>query len=307
MIRTPLELRHLQALKALKEAGNVSKAANWLHLTQSALSHQIKTLEDHYGQAFFVRKSSPLVFTPAGKRLLALADEVVPALGNADRDLRRLSMGTHGTLRIVLECHTCFEWLMPTMDAFRERWPEVEMDIVSGFQADPIGLLHQDRADIAIMLTYDDTEQVDYHPLFRFQLVAILANEHPLTAKPFLEAEDFRSETIISYPVPEEMISLFRDVLVPAGIHPPRRTTELTLTILQLVASRRGVAALPLWGVSDYLEKRYVTARPITSKGLSASLWAATLPAVTSRPYITEFVSLIRERSVATLPEVELM
>jgi LysR family transcriptional regulator for metE and metH len=307
MIRTPLELRHLQTLSALREAGNVSKAANWLHLTQSALSHQIKTLEDHYGQPFFVRKSSPLVFTAAGKRLLALADQLVPALADADRDLWRMSVGTHGTLRIVLECHTCFEWLMPTMDAFRQRWPEVEMDIVSGFQADPIGLLHQDRADIAIMLTFDDAEQVDYHPLFRFQLVAILANEHPLTAKPFLEAEDFRSETIISYPVPEDMISLFRDVLVPAGIHPPRRTTELTLAILQLVASGRGVAALPLWGVSSYLEKGYVTARRITSKGLSASLWAATVPAVTSRPYIAEFVSLIRERSVATLTEVELM
>lgn len=307
MIRTPLELRHLQTLAALREAGNVSRAADWLHVTQSALSHQLKMLEDHYGLSFFVRKSSPLMFTPAGKRLLALADHLVPALADADRDLRRLSLGTHGTLRIVLECHTCFEWLMPTMDAFRERWPEVEMDIVAGFQADPIGLLQQDRADIAIMSTYDDAEQVDYHPLFQFQMVALLANEHPLAAKPFLEAEDFRNETIISYPVPEEMITLFRQLLLPAGIHPPRRTTELTVAILQLVASRRGVAALPLWAVSNYLEKRYVTARPITAKGLKAGLWAATVPAVTATPYIAEFVSLIRELSVATLPEVELM
>lgn len=307
MIRTPLDLRHLQTLIALREAGNVSRAAGWLHMTQSALSHQIKVVEDHYGLPLFVRKSTPLTFTPAGKRLLMLADQLVPALADADRDLQRLAQGTHGTLRIVVECHTCFEWLMPAMDAFRERWPEIELDIVAGFQADPIGLLHQDRADVAIMSTYDDSETVDYHPLIRFQMVALLANEHPLVAKPYLEAEDFRDQTIISYPVPEDMIDLFRQVLLPAGIRPPRRTTELTVAILQLVASRRGIAALPLWAVTGYLERRYVTARPITKNGLKASMWAATLPAVTDSPYISEFVSLIRELSVTTLPEIELL
>ncbi|HYD61677.1 MAG TPA: LysR substrate-binding domain-containing protein [Noviherbaspirillum sp.] len=307
MIRTVLDLRHLQTLIALRETGNISRAAGLLHVTQSALSHQIKMVEDFYGLPLFVRKSAPLAFTPAGKRLLALAEQMVPALEEADRDLRKFAQGTHGTLRIAIECHTCFEWLMPAMDAFRERWPEVELDIVAGFHVDPIGLLHQDRADMAIMFNHDDSEAVDYHPLIRFEMVALLANEHPLAAKTFLEAEDFRDQTIITYPVPEEMIDLFRQVLLPAGIRPPRRTTELTVAILQLVASRRGIAALPLWAVSNYLEKRYVTARPISRNGLQSSIWAATLPAISSHPYIEEFVSLIRELTLRTHPDIELM
>lgn len=307
MNRSPLELRHLQTLLALRDTGSVSRAAQWLHLTQSALSHQIKAVEDFYGLPLFVRKSAPLVFTPAGKRLLALADQVVPALDAAGRDLLRLAQGTQGALRIAVECHTCFDWLMPAMDAFRQRWPEVELDIVSGFHADPIGLLHQDRADLAIVSEYDPDENAVHHPLFRFQMVALLANDHPLCAKPYLDAEDFRDETLITYPVPDEMLDLMRQVLTPAGIEPVRRTTELTVAILQLVASRRGLAALPLWAVAGYLERRYVSARPITRDGLTGKLYAATLPDAGKRPYMAEFVSVMRQTSLASLPEIELL
>ncbi|AKJ68779.1 transcriptional activator MetR [Pandoraea thiooxydans] len=307
MTRTPIELRHLQTLLALRDTGNVSRAAQWLHLTQSALSHQIKALEDFYGLPLFVRKSAPPSFTPAGKRLLELAEQVVPAVEAAGRDLVRLAQGTRGTLRIAVECHTCFDWLMPAMDVFRAHWPEIELDIVSGFHADPIGLLHQDRADLAIVSEYDPDEAVDHHPLFRFQMVALLANDHPLCAKPFLDAEDFRAETLITYPVPDDMLDLMRQVLIPAGIEPARRTTELTVAILQLVASCRGLAALPLWAVSGYLERRYVTARPITRAGLTGKLYAATLPALSGKPYITEFVAVMRETSLMNFPEIELL
>ena len=308
MIRTPLELRHLQTLLALRDAGSVSRAAQWLHLTQSALSHQLKALETHYGTPLFARKSAPLAFTPVGKRLLMLAEQVAPAVDDAERDIARLAAGTGGTLRIAVECHTCFDWLMPAMDAFRQRWPEIELDIVSGFHADPVGLLHQDRADLAIVAAVDDGEEaVTAHPLFRFQIVGLMANDHPLTAKALLQADDFRDETLITYPVPDDMLDVVRQVLRPAGIEPRRRTSELTVAILQLVASRRGVAALPLWAVAAYLDRRYVSARPIGAPPLAGELYAATLEAVARRPYVTEFVSIMRTTSLVNLPEIELL
>ncbi|TXD71025.1 LysR family transcriptional regulator, partial [Mitsuaria sp. TWR114] len=121
-MQTPLELRHLRTLLALREAGNLSRAAQLLNLTQSALSHQLKGLEDHYGTELFERKSSPLSFGVAGQRLLKLAELVLPQIDEADRDVRKLVEGSAGQLRIAVECHTCFDWLMPAMDAFRERW-----------------------------------------------------------------------------------------------------------------------------------------------------------------------------------------
>ncbi|SDV51114.1 LysR family transcriptional regulator, regulator for metE and metH [Chitinasiproducens palmae] len=306
-MRTPLELRHLHTLRMLRSTGSLSRAAQGLCLTQSALSHQIKALESFFGCALFVRKSSPLRFTPAGKRLLELAETVIPAAEEAERDIARLAAGAGGSLRITVECHTCFDWLMPSMDAFRQRWPDVDLDIVSGFHPDSIGLLHEDRADLAIIAVPDPDEAVDYHPLFRFQIVGLLANDHPLLVRDRLAAADFRDETLITYPVPDEMLDVLRQVLTPAGVAPKRRTAELTIAILQLVASRRGLAALPLWAVAPYLERGYVSARPIGDPPLVGELYAATLPSFTQRPFVADFVAVMRETCLATLPGIDLL
>ena len=308
MNQSILEVRHLRTLVALRDSGSLVRAAQLLNLTQSALSHQIKLLEDRYGQPLFERKSVPPQFTAVGERLLALADAMLPQVEGAERDIARLVLGQGGQMRIAVECHTCFDWLMPAMDAFRTRWPEVELDIVSGFHADPVGLLHQGRADVAIVSEVDTDEAgVDYHALFGFEIRALLANTHPLVAKPHLVAQDFADQTIITYPVPDEMLDLIRQVLEPAGVRPPRRTTELTVAMLQLVASGRGVAALPLWAVQSYLDRGYVTARPIGDKGLRGELHAACLPSLSANPYLQDFVQVTRETSFVTLKGVELL
>lgn len=303
-----LELRHLKTLLALRATGNLSRAAQWLNLTQSALSHQIKGLEAHYGAALFERKSSPVVFTAPGQRLLRLADAILPLAAEAERDVNRLVSGSAGTLRIAVECHTCFDWLMPSMDAMRARWPEVELDIVSGFHADPVGLLHQNRAELAIVSDLDEGETgVTAYPLFEFEIVAVLPNGHALLAKPWLEADDFADATLITYPVPDDMLDLVRRVLQPAGVAPSRRTTELTVAMLQLVASGRGIAALPLWAVSQYLDRGYVARQRIGADGLTGRLYAVVPEHLASRPYLTDFVQVMRETSLLNLPGVTLL
>lgn len=307
LMNSLLELRHLKTLLALREAGNLLRASTLLNVTQSALSHQIKQLEDQYGTALFERKSVPICFTPAGERLLKMADAVLPQVESAERDIVRLVQGVAGQLRIAVECHTCFDWLMPAMDVFRGRWPEVELDIVSGFQADPVGLLYGHRADVAIVSEIDPDESVDYHPLFRFEIVALVAKDHPLASKKHLTARDFASDTLITYPVPDDMLDVVRQVLKPAGVTVPRRTTELTVAMLQLVASRRGIATLPIWAAQNYLNRDYVLAKQITAKGLTGQLYAACLPEVSSKPYLADFVATTRENCYLKLSSVELM
>lgn len=299
-----LELRHLRTLIALAEAGNISVAAKRVHLTQSALSHQLKVLENHYGTTLFERKSNPLRLSAAGHRLLRLAREVMDSISAADSDIARIVGGEAGSLRIAVECHTCFDWLMPAMDAFRENWPQVELDLVSGFHPDPVGLLEDGRADFVIVSEPASRKNIAYHPLFRFEIFALLAKNHPLSGKAWLEPEDFARHTLITYPVPEHMIDVIRQRLEPAGIHPERRTVELTVAILQLVASRRGLAALPGWAVHQYLEKGYVIARRIGKKGLWSRLYGATATATAQLPYIRDFLATVRRVSFATLPEI---
>jgi LysR family transcriptional regulator for metE and metH len=307
-----LDLRHLRTLLALAEGGSVSRAAALQNVTQSALSHQLKALEEFYGSTLFERKSAPVAFTPAGRRLLELARDVIPAVEKAERDVARLGGHGAGKLRIAVECHTCFDWLMPSMDALRLRWPEVEQDIVSGFQSDPVGLLHQDRADVAIVSEVDaDERAVAVHPLFEFDIVAILPLGHPLLARDHLEARDFADATLITYPVPDEMLDLVRQVLRPAGVAPARRTTELTVAMLQLVASGRGFAALPLWAVQTYLQRGYVAQRRIGADGLTGRLYAVTRKggneAGRDDAYLEDFVQVMRETSLRNLPGIRLL
>lgn len=302
-----LELRHLRTLSALRSAGSLVKAAQLLHLTQSALSHQVKLLEDLYGVPLFERKSVPIAFTATGQRLLQLADEVLPLVEQADRDSTRLSQGVAGQLRVALECHTCFDWLMPVMDEFRKRWPEVEVDLVSGFHSDPLALLRAGSADLVIGTEKPPAKSYASFPLFRFEILAVLPPKHRLQQRKRLDAKDFAGETLITYPVPEERIDLIREVLKPARIKFERRTTELTVAILQLVASRRGLAALPSWGIRNYVEYDYVLAKRIGTQGLWNDLFLSVPRALEDKPYVSDFVNVIREQCSRTLEGISLL
>lgn len=297
-----LEVRHLRTLIALKESGSISLAAKRVHLTQSALSHQIKFLEEQYDLTLFERKSSPIRFTTAGERLVRLAYDILPQIIDAELDLARMKQGEAGEIRVAVECHTCFDWLMPAMDTFRQHWPLVELDIVSGFHTDTVGLLLSHRADLAIVAEEEEADGIVYKPLFSYEMVAICSKDHPLATKDIWEAEDFKDETLITYPVPDDMLDLLRKVLTPAGIKVTRRNSELTIAIIQLVASRRGVAALPYWAVKPYLERGYVVARKITPNGLYSNLYGAIRESDAGFAYLSDFHDTVKSQSFATLP-----
>ncbi|AVR94720.1 LysR family transcriptional regulator [Pseudoduganella armeniaca] len=300
-----LEIRHLRTLAALRSAGSLVRAAELLNLTQSALSHQVKLLEDRYGGPLFERKSVPIGFTAIGARLLRLADMMLPEIEQAERDVARLMQGDQGQLRVALECHTCFDWLMPVMDEFRARWPEVEIDLVSGFHSEPAELLRTGAADLVIGSDYS----ADYatFPLFRFEILTVMAQKHRLATHRRLHAADFEGETLITYPVPEQRIDLIREMLRPAGITFQRRTAELTVAILQLVASRRGLAALPNWAIKNYVDYDYVIARPLGEHGLWSDLYVSVPAALRQKAYVADFVKVIREQCAASLDGIKLL
>ncbi|AWX13679.1 LysR family transcriptional regulator [Mergibacter septicus] len=307
MKATFLEIRHLKTLLALQETGSVSLAAKRVYLTQSALSHQLKLLEDQYGLILFERKTTPIRFTAAGERLITLAKEVIPLIINAERDLACVKQGEAGELRIAVECHTCFDWLMPAMDEFRQHWGLVELDIVSGFHTDPVSLLLSHRADWAVVSEVEKDDNILYRPLFSYEMVGICSKDHSLAEKAVWQAEDFAEQTLITYPVPDEMLDLVCKVLKPAGINPLRRTTELTIAMIQLVASKRGIAALPYWAVKPYLERGYVVARQIMPEGLQSNLYAAIRREDRDLAYLDYFYETVKGQSFATLPGLSVL
>lgn len=299
-----IEIRHLKAIAALADSGSVTRAAARVHLSQSALSHQLAALEAYLELPLFVREQRPLRLTPAGESLLSLAHRLLPEVDDTRRRLARMkTTAAPRELRIAVECHTCYDWLMPAMDAYRERHPEVEQDLVPGFHTEPLKLLGERRADVVILSEAARRAGIAYFPLFSYEMVALVARGHPLAGKRYLAARDFAGESLITYPVPDRMLDLVRHVLKPAGVNPPRRTAELTVAILQLVASRRGIAALPRWAVQPYLDRGYVAALPIGAKGLRGRLYAAVR--AKERAVHADFTSLLAEMALSTLSSVE--
>ncbi len=301
-----VELRHLKTLAALRDTGSLVEAAERVFLTQSALSHQIKDLEERLSCTLFIRKTKPICFTSAGQRLLQLADEVLPMMRNAERDIARLAGGEAGRLNMAIECHSCFQWLMPTIDSFRDNWPEVEMDLSSGFNFSPLPALSRGELDLVITSDPQPINGICYEPLFSYEALLALSKKHPLAKKSHIDPPDLREETLICYPVDHDRLDIFTRFLDPADEEPAEiRTAELTVMMLQLVASGRGVCALPNWALTEYLERDYVAARPLGPKGLWGTLYAAIREDQRQAEFMRDFLLTARETSFKHLSGIK--
>ena len=219
--------------------------------------------------------------------------------------IRRLASGTAGRLHMAIECHSCFQWLMPTIDQFRDAWPEVELDLASGFSFAPLPALA--RGDLDLVVTSDPVELagITYVPLFTYEAQLAVANQHPLASKPYVTPEDLAAETLIHYPVERDRLDIFTRFLDPADVEPAGvRTAELTVMMLQLVASGRGVSCLPNWALHEYSSRGYVTAKKLGEKGLYATLYAGIRADMLDAPFMRDFLLTAKDTSFATLEGV---
>ena len=297
-----IEIRHLRTLVALRETGSLVEASERVFLTQSALSHQIKELEGRVGCPLFLRKTRPVRFTSAGNRLLELADEVLPRLHNAEIDLQRLAGGETGRIIMAIECHSCFEWLLPAIDTYRDQWSDVELDISSGFHFAPLPALA--RGDLDLVITADPVDEpgIHYFPLFSYEAQLAVSKTHSLVDKAWAEPADLADQVVITYPVDQDRLDLFTGFLRPAGIEPERvRHAELTTMILQLVASGRGVTCLPNWALFEYLQNEYVVVRSLGEEGIWPTLYAAVRQDQAESPFMTAFIEVAKQVCFANL------
>ena len=290
-----LEFRHLRTIKAIHEAGGLARAAEMMNITQSALSHQVKGLEDQAGVELFVRRTKPLKLSSAGLQLLKLAEKVLPEIAALEEDFRNLRSGKSGRLHIAIECHACFEWLFPVLEIFRKAWPDVDVDIRPGLAFDALPALQREEVDLVVSSDPEKLDGVDFTALFDYEPVFVAAAQHPLAQKEFIEAEDFRDEMLITYPVERARLDVFSELLTPAKVEPRAiRQVELTAVILLLVASNRGVAVLPDWVVREVrYHSDYVT-RPLTRDGITKRLYAATRDVDTTKPFMAHLLRLAR-------------
>lgn len=290
-----IELKHLRTVRAIHEAGGLARAADQLHMTQSALSHQVKALEEQVGMELFVRRSKPLKLSAAGQRLLRLANKVLPEVAATEEEFHALHDGKSGRLHITLECHACYDWLLPVLEEFRHSWPEVDVDIRPGLSFDALPALAREDVDLVISSDPEKLDGVQFAPLFDYAPVFVASSQNPLAQKDFVKAEDFANQMLFHYPVERSKLDIFKALLTPARVEPrAMRGVELTAVILMLVGSNRGVTVLPDWVVRDVADNHDYAVLPITQTGLTRRMYAATRDEDAAKPYMAHFIRLAR-------------
>ncbi len=301
-----IEIKHLRTLISLRDTGSLTATATALHLTQSALSHQIKDLESRIGGQLFLRKTRPVRFTSEGEILLKLADDILPKLAKAENDIASLKEDVHGRLHMAIECHSCFQWLMPAIKEYQVAWPSVELDFSSGFGFEPLPALLAGELDLLITSDIAPRSEIHYEPLFDFEMRLITSTQHPLAQLDVIEPQDLADQTMLSYPVQKQRLDVVKHFLAPAGVEPKTwKQADNTLMLVQMVSAGLGVAALPNWAISEFSRQGLVTSKPL-GKGLWRRLFAATRNSEKEKRYLQAFFTTARQQCQSHLDGIKL-
>lgn len=290
-----IERSHLEILREVERQGSLTAAAEALHLTQSALSHAIKKLELQLGTPVWQREGRQLRLTQAGQYLLSLASRLLPQFEHAELLVGQFARGQRGTLRIGMECHPCYQWLLKVVGPYLEDWPTVDVDVKQRFQFGGIGALF--GHDIDVLVTPDPLHRpgLVFEPVFDYEQVLVVASGHDLASKAWAEPADLADETLITYPVEVERLDIYTHFLLPAHASPARhKTIETTDIMLQMVAAGRGVAALPRWLVEEYGERMPIAAVRLGKAGIAKQIFLGLRERDRGVDYLNSFMNLAR-------------
>ncbi len=291
-----LERIHLAIIREVDRQGSLTAAADVLCLTQSALSHAVKKLEQRIGTEVWRREGRTLRLTQTGKYLLAVANRLLPQLVDAEDRIRQYAMGERGTLRIGMECHPCYQWLMKVVAPFLAKWPDVDVDVKQRFQFGGVGALLAYEVDVLVTPDPLLEPRLRFEPVFDYEQVLVVSVTHPLNGASYIVPEQLAEETLITYPVAIDRLDIFNRFLLPARILPKRhKIIETTDMMLQMVASGRGVSALPRWLVEEYAGKVDVAPVRLGREGIAKQIFLGIREADVDVKYLKSFVELSRQ------------
>ncbi|MCG8610209.1 MAG: LysR substrate-binding domain-containing protein [Pseudomonadales bacterium] len=291
-----IERIHLKVVKAVEEQGSLTAAARELCVTQSALSHTMRKLEDNLGTPVWLREGRSLRLTQAGRYLLSIANRVLPLLDHAESKLKQMAQGERGTLRIGMECHPCYQWLLKVVSPFLAAWPDVDVDVKQKFQFGGIGALLGYEIDLLVTPDPFHKAGLCFEPVFDYEQVLVVPQHHKLAENLYIEPISLRNEVLLTYPVAPDRLDIYTQFLNPAGVVPKRhKTSETTDIMLQMVASGRGVAALPRWLAEEYCVKLPLAVVRLGRNGIAKQIYLGTRESDRDIEYLRAFIALSRD------------
>jgi len=294
-----IEIRHLQMVTAVAASGSVTQAARALHLTQSAVSHQLRAIEARLGTPLFLRLGKRMVVTAAGGRVLETARRVLDDIKAAEDDVRRHGAGGASVIRVCAQCNTGYHWLPPLIDAFRRKHPAVDVSIAVEHTMRPLEALLEGLLDVAIVTDAVRSSHVRTRPLFEDEHAAIVAPDHRFAAQAFVSPKELAGERLLLYSSSPDDSFTIQKILKPAGVVAGRVSfVMLTEAILEMVKARLGVSVMQTWAIAPALRAGDVRAIPITASGIRRQWRAATLRQAGRVPHVDAFIDLLAARAM---------
>ncbi len=292
-----LDRIHLQIIREVDRQGSMTAAATTLHLTQSALSHAMRKLETALGTPLWLREGRRLKPTEAGEHLLDVANHVLPQLEHAETSLKQMARGTRGTLRIGMECHPCYQWLLKVVAQYLPQWPDVDVDVKQRFRFGGISALLDHEIDLLVTPDPEPRPGLLFEPVFDYEQVLVVPRSHPLARAHHVEPAQLANEVLITYPVDIERLDVYTLFLTPAGITPrAHRTIESTDLILEMVACGRGVGALPRWLVEERMKSVDIAPVRLGRQGVPKKIHLGMREGDLSRAWFKAFLQVARRR-----------
>jgi LysR family transcriptional regulator for metE and metH len=269
MAPSVLETKDLRLVQAIAELGGATQAARRLHLSQSAVSHQLRGLEERLGLQLFERRAGRLCITAAGQRLVELARQVLVPLAQAELELLRGRHADRVKLRVATQCYTAYHWLPRALTTLMTEHPQVELVLQSDVAGPAAEHLRQDRADLVLSVSSKVTGPFQQVPLFDDELVLAVPRGHRLSRRPFVDGKDLADETLIQ---PEASVmerervrkQLFR------GGQGVKRVLRLPAAeaALDLVQAGHGVSILASFTLTRRVARGELSAVRLTRRGL---------------------------------------
>jgi len=290
-----MEIRHLRLIKAIVEEGSITKAIDKLHLTQSALSHQLKEAEYQLGTKIFLRQNKKLILTKAGEKLYNTANEILDKLSGTEREIKQMIFGEMGEIRISTECYSGYHWLPSVLKEFQMLYPNIELKIVMEATHYPLQKLLANSLDIAITSDPVKDNKIKYLQLFQDEMVMVVSRTHPWGDKKFVVAEDFVNEHLLIHSFPLETVTVHQFLLAPANISPKKITAlPLTEASIEMVKANMGVMSMAKWALQPYLKNNDIKAVKIGKNGLKRKHYVAVMNNKTYPDYFNHFIEFLQ-------------
>ena len=295
-----LDSRHLRVVAEVARTESVTRAADRLNVTQSAVSHQLREIEDRLGTAIFVRSGRRMLLTPAGRLLADAASQVLETIGQVEARVSQLARNISGELRVSAHCHTGYHWLPALVDGLRRRYPNFEIRISPEFTLNPIAALLDAKLDLAIVNDASEDKRLRFRELFDDEHVAVVHPGHAWAGRSFVTPDELVTEQLYLYSRSIDDSFIVQKVLRPAGIELQRVTyLQLTEGILEMVKAAMGASVLPKWSIANVIASGDIKAIRITRAGVFRKWYAVTLGDGASAPFVEEFIRLLIKQGPA--------